>query len=68
IRLKKAIQLLQRSKLNIASVAYEVGFSNPTYFAKVFREEYGMLPSDYISQMRKNEMNHQENLAQESVK
>jgi YesN/AraC family two-component response regulator len=52
IRLKKALQLLQKSKLNIAGVAYEVGFSNPTYFAKVFREEYGMPPSDYVNQMK----------------
>ncbi len=55
IRLKRAIQLLQKSKMNIAHIAYEVGFSNPTYFSKVFRDEYGMLPSEYINEMRKKE-------------
>lgn len=55
IRLKRAVQLLEKSKLSIAIVAYEVGFNNPTYFAKVFREEYGMLPSEYITEMRKKE-------------
>ncbi|OKS86845.1 hypothetical protein RG47T_2302 [Mucilaginibacter polytrichastri] len=55
IRLEKAVQLLEKSKLNIANVAYEVGFGNPTYFAKVFREEYGMLPSEYVIQLRKKE-------------
>ncbi len=55
IRLEKAVQLLEKSKLNIANVAYEVGFANPTYFAKVFREEYGMLPSEYIIQLKKKE-------------
>lgn len=63
IRLKKAIQLLQKSKLNIASVAYEVGFSNPTYFAKVFREEFGVLPSDYVNQLKRNEASHERSLA-----
>jgi signal transduction histidine kinase/DNA-binding response OmpR family regulator len=55
IRLKRAVQLLEKSKLSIAIVAYEVGFNNPTYFAKIFREEYGMLPSEYIAEMRKKE-------------
>lgn len=56
VRLKRAVQLLEKSKMNIAGVAYEVGFNNPTYFAKVFREEYGMLPSDYLNRMRQNEL------------
>jgi signal transduction histidine kinase/ligand-binding sensor domain-containing protein/DNA-binding response OmpR family regulator len=55
IRLKKAVQLLEKSKLSIASVAYEVGFNNPTYFSKVFKEEYGMLPSEYLNEIRKRE-------------
>jgi len=55
IRLKKAVQLLEKSKLSIASVAYEVGFNNPTYFSKVFKEEYGMLPSEYLNELRKKE-------------
>jgi signal transduction histidine kinase/DNA-binding response OmpR family regulator len=55
IRLKKAVQLLEKSKLSIASVAYEVGFNNPTYFSKVFKEEYGVLPSEYVNEIRKME-------------
>jgi signal transduction histidine kinase/ligand-binding sensor domain-containing protein/DNA-binding response OmpR family regulator len=55
IRLKKAVQLLEKSKLSIAGVAYEVGFNNPTYFSKVFKEEYGVLPSEYIHEIRKKE-------------
>lgn len=55
IRLKKAVQLLEKSKLSIAGVAYEVGFNNPTYFSKVFKEEYGILPSEYVSEIRKKE-------------
>jgi signal transduction histidine kinase/ligand-binding sensor domain-containing protein/DNA-binding response OmpR family regulator len=63
IRLKKAVQLLEKSKLNIASVAYEVGFSNPTYFSKVFKEEYGMLPSDYLTRLKKGQTTLQDTVA-----
>ncbi|MBB3968041.1 hybrid sensor histidine kinase/response regulator transcription factor [Mucilaginibacter phyllosphaerae] len=54
VRLKRAAQLLQKSQLSIASVAYEVGFNNPTYFSKVFKEEYGMLPSEYVNKSRES--------------
>lgn len=54
VRLKRAVQLLQKSQLSIANVAYEVGFNNPTYFAKVFKEEYGLLPSEYVNDYRKS--------------
>jgi signal transduction histidine kinase/ligand-binding sensor domain-containing protein/CheY-like chemotaxis protein len=55
IRLKRATQLLAKSQRCIANVAYDVGFNNPAYFAKVFREEYGMLPSEYINEVRSKE-------------
>ena len=55
VRLKRAVQLLEKSKLSIANVAYEVGFNNAAYFAKVFREEFGMLPSEYIVKMQNKE-------------
>jgi transcriptional regulator GlxA family with amidase domain len=55
IRLKRATQLLAKSQRCIANVAYDVGFNNPAYFAKVFKEEYGMLPSEYISEVKNKE-------------
>jgi YesN/AraC family two-component response regulator len=47
IRLKRAAQLLEKSQLTIAEVAYEVGFNNPKYFTKYFKMEYNVLPSHY---------------------
>lgn len=47
IRLKRAAQLLRESQLNVSEVAYSVGFNNPKYFARYFKEEYNLLPSDY---------------------
>ena len=35
-----------------AEVAYEVGFSAPSYFTKCFKEEYGMLPGDVGNVMK----------------
>ena len=34
---------------NISDVAYAVGFSSVAYFAKCFRERYGMTPTEYAS-------------------
>jgi signal transduction histidine kinase/ligand-binding sensor domain-containing protein/DNA-binding response OmpR family regulator len=47
IRLQRAAQLLEKSQLTVAEVAYQVGFNNPKYFAKYFKEEYKVLPSAY---------------------
>lgn len=45
-RLAKARRLLETRSMSISEVAYEVGFSAPSYFTKCFKEEYGMLPGD----------------------
>ena len=47
IRLKRAAQLLQGSRLSILEVAYRAGFSSPGYFPKCFKEMFGMLPKQY---------------------
>ena len=45
-RLKRAYQLLVASDKNISEVAYEVGFTAPSYFTKCFKDEFGISPSD----------------------
>jgi len=54
-RMKRAAQLLEKTKHNVAEVAYMVGFNNPKYFARYFKEVYGMLPSVYQARTRKKE-------------
>ncbi|MDO9373283.1 MAG: two-component regulator propeller domain-containing protein [Ferruginibacter sp.] len=48
VRLKTAKELLDSVSNNIATVAYEVGFSNAKYFSTCFREKYNCSPSDYL--------------------
>lgn len=45
-RLAKAKQLLETTDKNISEVAYDVGFTTPSYFAKRFKEEFGMSPGE----------------------
>ena len=49
IRLKRAAQLLEKSGMSIAEIAYEVGFNNPKIFSKSFKEEFNVSPSQYIA-------------------
>jgi DNA-binding response OmpR family regulator/nitrogen-specific signal transduction histidine kinase len=51
LRLKKAAVLFQGGHNNVAQVMYEVGFNNPSYFAKCFNELYGLNPSQYINKL-----------------
>lgn len=53
IRMQHATQLLEKSQFSISEVAYRVGFNNPRYFAKYFKETYQVLPSEYASRKRK---------------
>ncbi|NTS42651.1 response regulator [Flavisolibacter sp. BT320] len=55
VKLEKAAVMLEKSDMNIAQIAYSVGFSTPNYFAKSFKAKYGMLPSDYITKKRNEE-------------
>lgn len=46
-RLKKAAELLTRTDKTVSEIAYEVGFSTPSYLTKCFRDYFGVSPSDY---------------------
>lgn len=46
MRLKRSLDLLQHTNLPINEVAYECGFSSPTYFSTAFKAYYKMTPSD----------------------
>lgn len=52
IRLQRAAQLLEKSQLTVAEVAYQVGFNNPKYFTKYFKEQFNTLPSAYAAEKK----------------
>lgn len=48
VRLKRAAELLQENDYSVNEVSYLVGFSYPSYFAKSFHKQFGILPKDFI--------------------
>ena len=47
-RLNEALKRLNKSVGNVSEIAFETGFSSPSYFAKCFQKKYGHIPSDYL--------------------
>ncbi len=45
-RLQLAMQLFKTTEMNVTEVALEVGMPNPSYFSRVFKEEFGHSPSE----------------------
>lgn len=52
MRLQRAAQLLEKSQMTVAEVAYETGFNNPKYFTKYFKAAFNMLPSAYAGKKK----------------
>jgi signal transduction histidine kinase/DNA-binding response OmpR family regulator/ligand-binding sensor domain-containing protein len=47
IRLKRAADLLEKSQMFVNEVAFQVGFNDPKYFRKYFKEVFGLSPNEY---------------------
>ncbi len=45
VRLQKAKDLIQTTNKNIAEIAYDVGFNDPSWFSRAFKEEFGFAPN-----------------------
>ena len=50
LRLQQAARLIKEGKVNIAQVAYSVGFNNQTYFSTVFKKHFGRTPTEYADE------------------
>jgi tetratricopeptide (TPR) repeat protein len=46
MRLDRAMLMLKRNAATVSEAAYAVGFGDPSYFAKCFREKFGMAPGE----------------------
>lgn len=54
IRLRKAANLLKQSGKTVAEIAFECGFSSPSYFTKCFRDYFKCTPSEYLQRKNKD--------------
>ena len=45
-RLQRAHDLLKQESATASEIAYQVGFSSPSYFTKCFHEQFGYTPSE----------------------
>ncbi len=52
VRYQKAKGLLHQSELTIAEIAYQVGFSDPAYFSRMFKKETGATPTDFRAEKK----------------
>jgi len=48
MRLKKAALLLKENKMNISEIAYATGYSDPKYFSRSFKKQFGVSPREYV--------------------
>jgi AraC-like DNA-binding protein len=48
-RLNEALVLLNRNSGNVSEIAFETGFSSPSYFSKCFQKTYGHSPKQYLA-------------------
>lgn len=53
VKLDRAATLLEKSDYNVAQIAYMTGFGTPSYFSRLFKGRYNVLPSEYIHTRRK---------------
>lgn len=54
IRLKEAYKLLSETDKAVSEIAYEVGFSSPSYFARCYKEQYNESPTDVQRRNKRN--------------
>lgn len=50
-----AFDLLSNSRMNIKAIAYTIGFSDPKYFSRCFRIDFGITPHGYRALIRQQE-------------
>jgi len=52
IRIKTACRLLLEKRLNISEIAYDTGFTSPSYFTKCFKEYFNENPTDFLKRIK----------------
>ena len=55
-RIKHAEQLLQKTDLTVAEIAYQSGFNHPVYFNRIFKQKHNCTPRQYSKRFREDEV------------
>jgi len=53
IKVNKASQLMSEEGYSVSEAASAVGFNSPKYFRKIFKEQFGKLPSEFTTSFHK---------------
>ena len=53
-RLEQAARLIKEGNINVTQVAYSVGFNTQAHFSTVFKKHFGMTPTEYSDNSKKN--------------
>ena len=48
LRLRRSIELLQQKSHTIEEIAYNSGFNSPSYFTRLFKKRYDLLPTSFL--------------------
>ena len=56
-RLRKGVELLRDTDMNISEISYSCGFSGASYFSELFRRDFGTSPTDYRNRLRNGDSN-----------
>ena len=51
-RLARGRMLLESGQVSVSEAAYKVGFSDPGYFSKCFKEQYKVSAADFLKQVK----------------
>jgi AraC-like DNA-binding protein len=54
IKLNQAADFLKNKQGNVSEATYEFGFSDPAYFSKIFKKQFGISPSKYYQKAQKD--------------
>ena len=52
LRLERASQLLTQEWGNVSEIAYKVGFRDAKYFSRLFKQTFGVTPTDYVERQQ----------------
>ena len=52
VRLRQAKKMLLSQPDKILDIAFQTGFTNPSYFSRCFKIEFGVSPSDFLQQKK----------------